>query len=96
MKDLYGAGAVVGKNKGLLPVYDQLMIIFRSTIAPSGGNNDNLVTPLANQLRLAKRIVEHDTPDSQYGFRVDVMDFIFNEIFEAMVKGIPFPMSPLS
>ena len=94
MKDLYGAGAVMGKNKGLLPLYDQLMIIFRSTIAPSGVNNDNLVTPLANLLRLAKRIVEHDTPDSQYGFRVDVMDFIFNEIYEAMIKGITIPYAP--
>ena len=64
LKDLYGVGVVVGKNKGLLPLYDQLMIMFRSTIAPSGGNNDNLVTPLANLLHPAKRIVENDTPDS--------------------------------
>ena len=92
LKDLYGAGAVVGKNKGLFPLDDQLMVIFRSTIAPSGGNNDNLVIPLANHLLLAKRIIENDAPDRNFGFRVDVMDLSSMRSLRPWSKGSLSPM----
>ncbi|KAK1682867.1 hypothetical protein QYE76_043715 [Lolium multiflorum] len=38
--DLYTSAGKVGETKGLLPIYGQLLRFFRSTIAPSGGNND--------------------------------------------------------
>ena len=52
------------------------MIIFRSTIAPSGGNNDNIVAPLAYLLILAKKILENEDP--AVVFTVDVGHFIFS------------------
>ena len=53
---MYGTNDIVGKKEGLLPLYDQLVIILRSTLAPSGGNNDNIVAPLTNLLCLAQEI----------------------------------------
>ena len=92
MKDMYGAGAIIGGKRGLLPLYDQLAIIFRSTIAPSGGNNDNIVAPLANLLCLAKKIVENENPEED--FTVDVMHFIFRELYDSLVSGYTIPYAP--
>ena len=64
--DLYEETGVVGTITGLLPLYDQLLRIFRATIAPSGGNNDAIRSALVNLLALA-----HDCP-------IDVMDYIFH------------------
>ena len=59
-----------------------LVRIQRENIAPSGGNNDNVVTPLCNLLLHANRIVEDTGSDADWS--VDVMDYIYNEMYEAM------------
>ena len=89
VKDIYGSGAINCKSEGQLPLYDQRVRIFRSTIAPSRGNNDNIVTPLANLLCLDKEIDENEESDSE--FEVDVMDFIFHE-YDSIVHGLTFLM----
>jgi hypothetical protein len=51
--DLYDQNGAVGTTTGLLPIYGQLLRVFRTTIAPSGGNNDALRGALVDLLRLA-------------------------------------------
>ena len=60
-----------------------LFCIFRSFIAPSGGNNDALTSPLCNLLILAKQCVEDEDPTKAYP--VDVMDFVFNELYNSLM-----------
>jgi hypothetical protein len=50
--DLYDSIGGVGFINGLLPLYDQLVCIFRENIAPSGGNNDAIRTSLVDLLFL--------------------------------------------
>ena len=45
LDDLYEYGYPVGMTAGLLPIYAQLVLIFRDNIAPSGGNNDAVTPP---------------------------------------------------
>ena len=42
MAELYAAGGIIGTSSGLLPQYDILLRLFRHTIAPSAGNNDDI------------------------------------------------------
>jgi hypothetical protein len=76
--DLYDSTGVVGFINGLLPLYDQLVRIFRENIAPSGGNNDAIRTSLVNLLFLAHEYATSSDPDED--FTLDVMDFISHEI----------------
>ena len=92
MKDMYGKDGIIGKKEGLLPLYDKLVIILRSIIAPSGGNNDNVVAPVGNLLCLAKQIIENEDPTAD--FKVDVMDFIYHEMFDSMVNKLTIPYAP--
>jgi hypothetical protein len=92
LEDLYGPGYPVGKVAGLLPLYAQLVLLFRDNIAPSGGNNDAIRTSLVNLLYFASRAA-HDNRVGQH-FNLDVMDFIFNEMFDAMVSGTSIPYAP--
>lgn len=89
---LYGEGATPGNSRDLLPLYDVLVRILRENIAPSGGNNDNVVTPLCNLLLHANRIVED--PGSDKDWSVDVMDYIYNEMYEAMTTRVTIPYAP--
>ena len=89
---LYGADGIIGTITGLLPLYDQLVRIFRMNIAPSGGNNDAIRTSLVNLLYLAHRCAENDDPTRR--FPLDFMDFIFNEIYDAMVGRQSIPYAP--
>ena len=92
MRDLYGPGGQIGKIEGLLPIYDQLVRIFRSNIAPSGGNNDAITSPLVNLLCLAKECIENEDPNRD--FTVDVMDYIYHEMNYAMIGGYTIPYAP--
>lgn len=58
--DLYLESEVVGIITGLLPIYDQLLRIFRATIAPSGGNNDVIRGALVDLLALAFECAQDD------------------------------------
>jgi hypothetical protein len=92
--DLYDSTGVVGFINGLLPLYDQLVRIFRENIAPSGGNNDAICTSLVDLLFLAHQCATSTDPDED--FTLDVMDFIFYEIKDAIVRGTRCPMLPTS
>ena len=90
--DLYTENGVVGTITGLLPIYDQLLRFFRATIAPSGGNNDALRGTLVDLLRLSCECAQDG--DETKDFTVDVMDYIFREIFDAMVSRTSMPYAP--
>ena len=95
LRDMYGADGGIGKKEGLLPLFDQLVAILWSTLAPSGGNNDNTVAPLGNLLCLAKEISETDEEEEvEENLEVDVMDYIFNEMHESMVSRVTIPYAP--
>jgi hypothetical protein len=81
--DLYDSTGVVGFINGLHPLYDQLVHIFRENIAPSGGNNDAIRTSLVDLLFLAYLCATSTDPNED--FTLDVMDFIFYEIKDAIV-----------
>jgi hypothetical protein len=81
--DLYDSIGVVGFINGLHPLYDQLVRIFRENIAPSGGNNDAIRTSLVDLLFLANQCATSSDPDEN--FTLDVMDFIFHEIKDAII-----------
>ena len=83
MSEMYTPGGIPGKLENLLPFYGQLVRIFRPFIAPSGGNNDALTSPLCNLLILAKQCVEDEDPTKAYP--VDVMDFVFNELYNSLM-----------
>jgi hypothetical protein len=82
--DLYGPNGVPGQVAGLLPLYDLLVRIFRENIAPSGGNNDAIRSSLVDLLIFAHGCAQSTDPNVD--FSLDVMDFIFNEMFDAMVS----------
>ena len=92
MRDMYGADGVIGKKEGLLPLYDQLVTILQSTLAPSGGNNDNIVAPLGSLLCLVKYIVENE--EENMNLELDMMDYIFNEMHESMASRLTIPYAP--
>lgn len=92
MGDMYYPGGIPGKLEGLKPFYSLLVRIFRSFLAPSGGNNDNLTSPLCNLLILAKQCVEDEDPTKAYP--VDVMDFIFNELYSSLMGRLTIPYAP--
>jgi hypothetical protein len=90
--DLYDSTGVVGFINGLLPLYDQLVRIFRENIAPSGGNNDAIRTSLVDLLFLAHLCATSTDPDED--FTLDVMDFIFYEIKDAIIQRNNVPYAP--
>jgi hypothetical protein len=89
---LYGPKGTVGEVAGLLPLYDLLVRIFRENIAPSGGNNDAICGSLVDLLIFAHECAESTDPNTD--FSLDMMDFIFNEIFDAMVSKGSLPYAP--
>jgi hypothetical protein len=82
--DLYGPNGVPGQAAGLLPLYDLLVRIFRENIAPSGGNNDAIRSSLVDLLIYSHGCATSTDPNAD--FTLDVMDFIFNEMYDAMVS----------
>jgi hypothetical protein len=90
--DLYDSIGVVGFIEGLLPLYDQVIHIFRENIAPSGGNNDVIRTSLVDLLYLAHECATSSDPDEN--FTLDVMDFIYHEIKDAIIQRNTLPYAP--
>jgi hypothetical protein len=92
LSDLYGPKGIVGEVVGLLPLYDLLVHIFRENIALSGGNNDAIRGSLVDLLIYAHECAKSTDPNAD--FSLDVMDFIFNEMFDAMVSRGSLPYAP--
>ncbi|KAK1611280.1 hypothetical protein QYE76_034953 [Lolium multiflorum] len=90
--DLYTSSGVVGSSTGLLPIYGQLLRFFRATIAPSGGNNDALRGALVDLMHLSLKCARD--PDEERDYSLDIMDFIFHEIHDAMVSRTTIPYAP--
>ena len=67
-------------------------MFFRDNINPSGGNNDAIRTSLVNLLLFASQ-VKADTRAHQ-DYRLDVMHFIYSEMYDAMVSGTSIPYAP--
>ncbi|KAK1604664.1 hypothetical protein QYE76_028337 [Lolium multiflorum] len=90
--DLYTSAGKVGETKGLLSIYSQFLRFFRSTIAPSGGNNDAIRGALVDLMYLSFRCARDENEERNY--TIDVMDFIFHEIHDAMVSRTTIPYAP--
>lgn len=90
--DLYTSAGKVGETKGLLTIYGQLLRFFRATICPSGGNNDAIRGTLVDLMYLSFRCARDENEERNY--TIDVMDFIFNEIRDAMVSRTTIPYAP--
>ncbi|KAK1653292.1 hypothetical protein QYE76_071097 [Lolium multiflorum] len=69
-----------------------LLRFFRATISPSGGNNDALRGALVDLMHLSLRCARDGNEERDYS--LDVMDFIFNEIHDAMVSRTTIPYAP--
>ncbi|KAK1681885.1 hypothetical protein QYE76_042733 [Lolium multiflorum] len=89
---LYTSAGKIGQAKGLLPIYSQLLRFFRATICPSGGNNDALRGALVDLLHLSYKCARDVNEERDY--TLDVMDFIFHEIHDAMVSRTTIPYAP--
>ncbi|KAK1647539.1 hypothetical protein QYE76_065344 [Lolium multiflorum] len=92
MFDLYTSAGKVGATKGLLPIYGQLLRFFWSTIAPSGGNNDAIRGSLVDLMCLSLRCARDENEEHIY--TIDIMDYIFHEIHDAMVSRTTIPYAP--
>ncbi|KAK1669690.1 hypothetical protein QYE76_057849 [Lolium multiflorum] len=89
---LYDQSRAVGTTSGLLPIYGQLLRFFRATIAPGGGNNDALRGTLVDLMHHAYECAQDG--DEESDFTLDVMDYIFHEIHDAMVSRTTMPYAP--
>ncbi|KAK1662591.1 hypothetical protein QYE76_050750 [Lolium multiflorum] len=89
---LYTSAGKIGQAKGLLPIYSQLLRFFRATIFPSGGNNDALRGTLVDLMHLSYKCARDVNEERDY--TLDVMDFIFHEIHDAMVSRTTIPYAP--
>ncbi|KAK1615369.1 hypothetical protein QYE76_020886 [Lolium multiflorum] len=89
---LYTSAGKIGQAKGLLPIYSQLLRFFRATICPSGGNNDALRGTLVDLMHLSYKCARDVNEERDY--TLDVMDFIFHEIHDAMVSRTTIPYAP--
>ena len=78
----------VGKSKGLFPTWDIMHRIYRETINPKVGNIDEIHAYLKNLLLLTK--------DMQgKGKQLDVMDYIWNELWHVISKRKNIAFAPL-
>lgn len=92
LANLYGPNGVIGTTSGLLPLYAILVRFFRENIAPSGGNNDAIRTSLVELLHHAYECSINEDPTKS--FKIDVMDFIFQEMWYAMLNWKRPPYAP--
>ena len=84
MSSLYDTHGKIGYMTGLLPLYSQLDRLLRDNLHPSGGNNDAIRSSLVELLCLAQKCAENEVPGKD--FRIDVMDYIHAEMYEAMIN----------
>jgi hypothetical protein len=66
--------------------------IFRENIAPNGGNNDAIRSSLVDLLIFSHGCATSTDPNAD--FTLDVMDFIFNEMYDALVSRGSLPYAP--
>ena len=72
---MYGSEGVVGGSKGLKPLYNLTLRIFRHTIFPSAGNDDAIKCGLVNLLYHTHKI--HLAGLEADAAPIDIMDYIF-------------------
>jgi hypothetical protein len=89
---LYSSKGQIGTIKGLLPVYNILLRMFRENISPSGGNRDAIRAALVELMYLSHRCFVSTDPNED--FKLDVMHYIFNEMHDAMVSKRTPPYAP--
>ena len=93
LRELYFEESGLGTTSGLLPLYDILVCMFLESIAPSGGNNYAIRGGLVNLLYHAYEAATQGTLRPN-GRPVDVMDYIFHDMYDAMIhKKVP-PYAP--
>ena len=92
LADLYGPRGIVGEVAGLREPYSQLVLLYRDSITPSGGNNDAIRGPLVGLLALSHECATSEDPTAD--FRVDVMDIIYHEMRDAYVNRRTIPYAP--
>src|SRR3954471_7873103 len=82
-----------GGSKGLKTLYNLMLRIFRHTIAPSAGNDDAIRGGLVNLLYHTHRTFNAG-PEADAA-PIDVMDFIFEEMYHAILYKKSPPYAPL-
>ena len=92
LDDMFDFGQPTNLTAGLLPLYSQLVNMFRMNIAPSGGNNDAIRASLINLLYFSYEVANDPNPGQHN--RLDVMDYIYREMFDAMVSKHSIPYAP--
>nr|XP_051182106.1 uncharacterized protein LOC127296116 [Lolium perenne] len=92
LANLYTSEGRIGYTKGLLLIYSQLLRFFRATICPSGGNNDAIRGALVDLMHLSYKCARDG--DEVRDYTLDIMDFIFHEIRDAMVSRTTIPYAP--
>ena len=93
LKDIYGRNGVIGNTTGLLPLYDILIRMFRESIAPSAGNNDAIRGALVHLLHRAFLAVS-DGHLMAGVWRFDVIDYIFHDLYDAVMGNKAPPYAP--
>jgi hypothetical protein len=88
---LYGPGGKVGEVKGLRLLYI-LLRMFRESIAASAGNLDAIHGGLVNLMHHAYCVFLAGCEAE--GNEIDVMDFIYNEMYHAMLDRKTPPYAP--
>ena len=90
---LYKPDGIPGLAKNLYPLYDILLRNFRSNISPSAGNNDALRGGIINLLYHSYHVF-HNGEGYMEDQEIDVMDFIFEELFYAVMERKVPPYAP--
>jgi hypothetical protein len=89
---LYSFEGKIGTIKGLLPLYNILLRMFRENISPSGGNRDAIRAALVELMYLSHCCFVSTDPNED--FKLDVMHYIFNEMHDVMVSKRTPPYAP--
>jgi hypothetical protein len=89
---LYSSKGKISTIKGLFPLYNILLRMFRENISPSRGNRDAIRAALVELMYLSHRCFMSTDPNED--FKLDVMNYIFNEMHDAMVSKRTPPYAP--
>jgi hypothetical protein len=73
---LYSSKGNISTIKGLIPLYNILLRIFRENISPFGGNRGAIRAALVELMFLSHRYFVSTDPNED--FKLDVMHYIFN------------------
>ena len=92
LEPLYDDVSKVGQVARLSPLFNILLRMFRENISPSGGNNDALRGGLVELMFLAYRCSINENLRAK--FTLDVMHYIFEDMYEAVLKRKCPPYAP--